>query len=557
MLRIEIRFPLGVYHALSAESFERPEWPPSPVRLVGALLAATHESEAIETEPGREVLDLICAADPPQLVAPQAKPFTEDDVDGSTVLAEIRGASRWAPRNRAGSELKKGLSFRQIGGQQTEVFKGGTVVGDRPIEVRWPELDLDDEQMAILRRIAEEVTFLGTSRSPAIMMVKADMPDELEKALVWQAVFDFGPHATEVRVPTPSLLSDFDRRHKARRATGKKSMQKTGYIPNVGMGSTIAYLPEPEIEALFAEGVEEQTQWGDMLILELDTDQNPNRESSELWPSAGASYLVARAFRRALLDTYGPIGTPDEAPPVLRGRGSEPHAAFIPLPHVGAVATQRADEPAVSAKTKAISADGLIRGIAVVLPHESRMLDVLEQRLRVEDGLRRFVLGDNRQPIQIPGAGRLFLKLPSPTRRPLKTLEEPLYRGPSRVWQTVTPIVHARRKTSTGPRGIERQIAADCAFAGLPEPIRIEVLKDAPFPGAPDMPLPARSVPPDWRASMTGPHSHLRLTFARAIEGPVLLGRAAHFGLGLCRPAPGLRSDSILVSRENTPEGLR
>lgn len=540
MLRIEVRFPLGVYHALSTESFGSAEWPPSPVRLVGALLAAAHESDAVDTDAGRQVLRQICATVPPELIAPPIGSPLDSDAPEAGAVTQLRGASRWAPRNKEGPELKKkGISFRNIAGDQTEVFKGGTVIGDRPVEIRWPELELDPEQLDVLRLMTEEVTFLGTSRSPAVVTVSTDPPEGEEDSSVWKPTSGFGFDGTEVRVPTPDLLDSFDRRHDARRSTGKKPVQSSGHVPNAALGSTLPYLTADRIDSLFTEGVQEQTHWGDMLILELDMGANGGK--SELWPGASASYLVARAFRSALLNVYGPVGTPDEAPSVLRGHGAEPHVAMVPLPHVGVVAARTSEGPDGEIRREPIAADGLIRGIAVVLPHESRVPDVLEQRLRVEDGLRRFVMGEDRESIRVPGAGRLWLKLLPPDRNPLKTLQEPVYTEPSHVWETVTPVIHARRRTSTGPRGIARQIAADCEFAGLPEPIQIEVLKNAPLAGAPDMPLSPRAVPPAWRSSMTGPHSHLRLTFAQRVEGPVLLGRASHFGLGLCRPVPERR----------------
>lgn len=510
----------------------------------------------METDSGRQILEQICAAPPPDLVAPPAGPDPGAGPPGITRVAQLRGASRWAPRNKEGSELKKkGVSFRNLAGDQTEVFKGGTVIGDQVVEIRWPDLELSEDQLDVLRVMAEEVTFLGTSRSPVVVSVNTDPPGPEATASVWRATPGFSAAATEVRVPTPSLLEAFDHRHDSRHSIGKKSVQKSAHVPNTGMGSSVPYLTSDRFEALFAEGLNEQTHWGDMLILKLDMGEDRDGRKSELWPKAAASYLIARAVRSALLNVYDPAGTPGEAPGILYGHGAEPHVAFVPLPHVGIVATRANKDGAGQTRRDPISADGLIRGIAIVLPHESRVIDVLEQRFRVEDGLRRFVMGEDRESIHVPGAGRIWLKLLPPNRDPLKTLKEPLYRGPSHIWETVTPVIHSRRRTSTGPRGITRQVAADCAFAGLPEPIQIEVLKDAPFPGAPDMPLSRRAVPSAWRSSMTGPHSHLRLTFAQRIEGPVLLGRAAHFGLGLCRPAPegtSTQRPSVPVREEAT-----
>lgn len=532
MLRIEVRFPLGVYHALAPASFGRAEWPPSPVRLIGALLAATHESDAVNIEAGRAILEEICAASPPELIAPKAAGSATSSADGSTVLAQVRGASRWAPRNREASEAKKkGISFRRLGGEQTEVFKGGTVIGDLTVGMVWGDISLTGDQLEELRRMADEVTFVGTSRSPVVVSVH-DSPEEAKGRPVWR-VAPAGVRSTaEVRVPTSTLLAAFDTRFEARRATGKKPIQSAGHVANVALGSTLPYVPTDELDAILAEEPFAPGRWGDMLILALNTEPADPGIGSDFWPNASASYLVARAFRSALLNSYGSVGSSDEAPPILRGHSAEPHAAFIPLPHVGTVATKVEKR----GKRHPIPADGLIRGIAIVLPHEDLVPDVAMQRLRVVDGLHRLVLGDEREPIRVPGAGRIGFKLVPPETPGLRTLREATYRGPSQVWETVTPVVHAHRRTSSGPRGTVRQVNTDCSFAGLPEPLRIEVLKDPPFAGSPPKPLPASAVPPDWRSSMTGPSSHLRLEFPRPIEGPVLLGRAAHFGLGLCRP---------------------
>lgn len=76
----------------------------------------------------------------------------------------------------------------------------------------------------------------------------------------------------------------------------------------------------------------------------------------------------------------------------------------------------------------------------------------------------------------------------------------------------------------------------DCAHVGLPEPSRIELLRGSAVTGGAGRLLPAHQVPPDWRRSLQGPTSHLRLEFEREIRGPILLGRARHFGVGLCVP---------------------
>ena len=137
--------------------------------------------------------------------------------------------------------------------------------------------------------------------------------------------------------------------------------------------------------------------------------------------------------------------------------------------------------------------------------------------------------GHERRFVSIPGAGRIWLKLPDSRQAALTTLDRRRYTRPSHTWTSVTPVIHSHwRKTGDG--ALLRQIAADCAHVGLPEPVEVEVLRGAAGMVAP------RNVPKEWRSLLGGPAERVRMTFAQPVCGPVLLGRARHFGLGLCVP---------------------
>ncbi|WP_320670776.1 type I-G CRISPR-associated protein Csb2 [Patulibacter defluvii] len=560
MLRIEVRFPLGVYHALSNARFGAPEWPPSPVRLIGALLAAAHEAPGADTDAARGLLERICAADPPVIVAPAVigpdEPSTDGKTLGTDIVVALRGASRWAPRNHSDSEVKSsGLSPRNLARERTEVHKGGVAIGDRPVEIHWPDLDLDDDERRLLNALLDELTFLGTSRSPVIARALGSEAT-LSVGDQWKPSVGSGRGDAEVRVPNPGLLRAFDQRHEARRSTGKKAVATGEHVPGIAMGNVLPYVLDSRRLAAEAAEPLDPRQWGEMLVLELDPgpetaeerrDERARRENdkpprhSQLRPKAAAGFLLARAFREALLGAYTAIGTDGEAPPVLRGHGDEPHAAIVPLPFVGTI-VKRSKRDEVEQQHR-IPADGIVRGIAVLLPHEDRVADVAAQAERVRQGLMQFVGVTGRRWIDVPNAGRVFLRAPNPNRPLLQTLRDARYRRASRVWETVLPVVHAHRRTSTGPRGLLRQIAKDCSHVGLPDPIAVEVLEHAPLGGAPDRLWPDRLVPPDWRGPLDGPRSHLRITFERPVIGPLVLGRARHFGVGLCLPNVQLAAD--------------
>ncbi|MBA2350083.1 MAG: type I-U CRISPR-associated protein Cas5/Cas6, partial [Solirubrobacterales bacterium] len=166
MLAVVLRFPLGVYHAQAQDDFARPEWPPHPVRLVAALLAAAH-TRGVDVAAARSVLARLSAADPPVILAPRARdevPASERDAPtDEPLVASLRGASRWAPRNHELSELRRdGVYPRELGRKRAEVHKVGVAIGDQSVAFSWPELELTADQLAVFEELVEDVAFLGT-----------------------------------------------------------------------------------------------------------------------------------------------------------------------------------------------------------------------------------------------------------------------------------------------------------------------------------------------------------------------------------------------------------
>lgn len=106
----------------------------------------------------------------------------------------------------------------------------------------------------------------------------------------------------------------------------------------------------------------------------------------------------------------------------------------------------------------------------------------------------------------------------------------------ARTWISHTPFVPPRYLKRSGKNSLVGQVRAELASRGLPEPVA-EVIVDGP------------SQASRWRhfrrvrrhserkppiASSFG----LRLTFAEPVSGPICLGYASHYGLGVCVPAP-------------------
>ena len=97
----------------------------------------------------------------------------------------------------------------------------------------------------------------------------------------------------------------------------------------------------------------------------------------------------------------------------------------------------------------------------------------------------------------------------------------------SRVWATHTPFVPMRHSKPDGRESVQEQILLELRRRGLPVPKSLTVKPLAP---GPDFFL-LRSAP------RTKPlFSWAEIRFASSVEGPICLGAAAHYGMGLFTP---------------------
>jgi CRISPR-associated protein Csb2 len=163
-----------------------------------------------------------------------------------------------------------------------------------------------------------------------------------------------------------------------------------------------------------------------------------------------------------------------------------------------------------------------------VLIHAPMGLDGLAQsaiqRLR-----RTWTKGDDRDlVVTCAGFGDLAVfakQLRLRSGRPVPAL------GISRVWASLTPFVPPR---FLRPRGylLEDQVRAELESRGLPQPVRVEVMSRDELlqrrllrfvrtrrEGKPQPPVPRAYG--------------IRLIFDRPVNGPIVLGYASHYGLGL------------------------
>jgi CRISPR-associated protein Csb2 len=105
--------------------------------------------------------------------------------------------------------------------------------------------------------------------------------------------------------------------------------------------------------------------------------------------------------------------------------------------------------------------------------------------------------------------------------------------GTASRWQSVTPLVLPRFRKKNGKNSPEGQLLAELEERGFPTPVSIEWLKDES--------VTMRHYVRVRRNRQTPPENYgyaLRLTFHTPISGPLCLGYASHFGLGLFAAVP-------------------
>ena len=149
-LTFSVQFVAGMY---SGHHEDHVVFPPSPARLVAALLAAAHRSPQVDD--ARAILSEMCAAADPLIVVPPAYAGGS----GETYMQPIAATPGGKKANQtvfAGPQRIMG----QRGGKIRKRSSGHFVVtGD--LYFVWEHLDLNDEQLMLVQQLASDVGYFG------------------------------------------------------------------------------------------------------------------------------------------------------------------------------------------------------------------------------------------------------------------------------------------------------------------------------------------------------------------------------------------------------------
>lgn len=165
MIDIHVRFWRPAFHG-RRDSGEA-DWPPSPARLIGALLAGAY-SLADDDErraTALEAIQFLTLHEPPTITAPESIELT---------LPATFTESTWKPSRLIESKAERYLDLSHLGfnsASRVEKTQGGTVLADTLLSYRI-NASLDDAALAALRSAASRVAYFGTSKDPADITVE-------------------------------------------------------------------------------------------------------------------------------------------------------------------------------------------------------------------------------------------------------------------------------------------------------------------------------------------------------------------------------------------------
>ncbi|MGI8758224.1 MAG: type I-G CRISPR-associated protein Csb2 [Acidimicrobiales bacterium] len=387
MLVIDVELLFGTIRAGSPDdlaasgSGDPGEWPPSPARLLSALVAADGTGERCKVTTGEELV-AIEAASPPRILCDGDEKVLRSPLEPRYVVVDAKAENTMQDYPaRTGAEVRLGSRLSPF---------------SPLISYVWDDLTLADSLVAAVRRRAARVGYLGCADSPARLRVRTDASRPgSSMSHSWEAAKDGD---VDLPVPYDGFVADLDDLYE--RFTGGEWVRRA-WLPPV----RAPYRSPSRRKAAQSERPEAVVLW-----FRLAT------------PLAGRHALfVTETLRKATMqafDEHVNAGSGD-LPPVLSGHGFETpsweQALYLALPHVGRA-----------------HADGRLHGAAIVLPPSATDLAA---------GVRLAL--SHVRALRLPGGRVISIAPYAGERSPLAAVPR-RWSMPSTHFVSALPVVHER-----------------------------------------------------------------------------------------------------------------
>ena len=469
----------GVYHG--SDGAGGLQWPPSPTRLLGAFVAAGGtEAGRGADETGLSLLEGPC---PPRIFACRPGLLAVSHADGvvryvASAGVETKGSAR------------RGWEWHGLAGRVGTAGRPRPVAhpADPRIVYVWDDAEPTAAELEALRRRAARIGYLGGSESCVEMAVSDQAFDDVDAPRLGEWRPDGTRGTAAVDVPVPGTVAAWDYHFAQQQVRGAAHQR----------GSVMAL----RTRALYAEpatpGVETQVlgyQGRVGVWLRFLEPQIPELVLS-----------VAEAMRSRVLHDYEQHW--GQVPAWVAGHANHgPVSAaprFVPVPNVGFP-----------------HSDGRILGAMLLVPDTAPAQEAAR------------LAATTRSLTRLRGRGVDVGVRPARPGDPY-TLTERRWSEPSRYWASAWPVLLPRWPRRSQPLTIG-DVARWCRHAAMGEGAGIVEAALGRLPtlaGAKPLdPARVHRKGKQWR-----PHAHMVVGFDRPVKGPLVLGAAASFGLGLMAP---------------------
>jgi CRISPR-associated protein Csb2 len=502
------------------------EWPPSPWRLLRALLATGYTKLGWPGDgPPKAARDLIEKL--------------------ATTLPRYRLPSAAGAHSRHYMPLAVLDKGRE---KTTMVFDTWAQVDDGVLAVHW-DVVLAEEETETLRAITENLGYLGRSESwVTASLVPDDAPvHEGTDAVPCEDGIHRGPGWEQIPLLAPVSSSDYV---DWRRAAVDEALSKLEDVDltkkKLTKGEkkrvdTIDGSYPPDLVAC----LQVQTKW----LRKLGWSQPPGSRRVFYWrkadtleagaPKPKQRYIEATPVEAMLLSMATASGNDHALPNIFR---TLPQAELLHLALASWV--NRLGKNSVALTGRDAKGDPLkdqhrhAHLIPLDLDGDGHLEHILIWAAMGLDAQAQAAIRAVRRTFTKGGTGPLRLGVAaSGSLADLRYLIEPFgtglsaFLGPSTIWRSHTPFVPSRYLKKHGRNTLEGQITAELQSRGYPLPKRVSEidLRDSGL-------LRFRHFVRTRRSGSTPPVDcgfAIELEFGRPVKGPVSLGYGCHFGLGL------------------------
>jgi CRISPR-associated protein Csb2 len=492
MLALAFTFPAGRYHATPWDRHVNEgavAWPPEPWRILRALIATWHHKLKHAGRHSEDTLRSLIeslSTQPPEYTLPPAchshtRHYMPQFATGKTSL----------------------------------IFDAFTAVDrETPLGIAWPEVDLPGDQRALLDDLLAVMGYLGRAES----WVEAKVVDTAPPPNCYPGDTALDTQTGEIKgelvtLHAPLPASDYQAL-RSRFLTDKKAQKKLGPtlpeslldalsvetadLRKLGWSQPpaackVSYLRP--VDALRPKLVSRRIQAPAIMAVNFILDGKP-------LPRLEDSLRIGELMRIATMGQCKLALGEDNVPPIFSGHNlpaskNYRHAFYLPWDSNG---------------------DGKLDRILVYVPDG---MNDAEQRALVR--VRRlWDRSGSEWQLALESSG-----LPSVA---------PALVQASAAWESITPYLHPWHVKKNFC--IEDQIRRECRKRGIPEPIAIESFDEVDVgKGRKRRPIHFQRF--RRRRGLSQPDrlgSFCRLTFPEPIPGPLALGFACHYGLGLFKP---------------------